>query len=77
MFINITINNYFEKKDINRYIYEIIVTYEIRIPGKNFPYYESLHFTMFLKNTLDFQGKIFLNYSFKLQSIQIYNFTTK
>lgn len=38
MFINITINNYFEKKEVNRYIYEIIVTYEIRIPGKNFPY---------------------------------------
>lgn len=76
MFINITINNYFEKKEVNRYIYEIIVTYEIRIPGKYFPYWVSA-FNMFLNNALDFSREDFLNYSFKLQSIQIYNFTQK
>lgn len=58
MFINITITNYFEKKEVNRNSYEIIVTYEIRIPGKNFPYYEALHFTIFFNNTLDFQGRM-------------------
>lgn len=47
MFINITINNYIEKKEVNRNSYEIIVTYEIRIPGNNFPYYEALHLLFF------------------------------
>ena len=47
MFINITINNYIAKKEVNRNSYEIIVTYEIRIPGNNFPYYEALHLLFF------------------------------
>lgn len=58
MFINITINNYIEK-EVNRNSYEIIVTYEIRIPGKNFPYYEALHFIIFLNILLIFKGRFF------------------
>lgn len=59
MFINITINNYIEKKEVNRNSYEIIVTYEMRIPGQNFPYYEALHFTIFLNILLIFKGRFF------------------
>lgn len=74
MFINITVNNYFEKKEVSRYIYEIIVTYEIRIPQSISPI-ESLHL-MFLRNMhlLIFQGEDFLNYSLNCRVFK-YNFT--
>lgn len=47
MFINITINNSIGKKRIHKNSCEIVVTYETRIPGKNFPYYGALFYYFF------------------------------
>lgn len=60
MFINITINNSIGKKRIYKNSCEIVVTYETRIPGKNFPYYGALCFTIFFFiSYFEIQGRFF------------------